>query len=129
MSKRPYGEVLDEMDHQSKYQSATVEQIAPMKLPNDYGLEEMLEATRTELRKAVAKIAKLEVEKSELANMVLVYAYRAKHTECGAPVAYMTKAGLENWMKGDGPENHVLLRTGGEMRVGLSLSNGDRANG
>lgn len=35
------------------------------------------------------------------------------------PVAYMTKAGLENWMKGDSPENHVLLRTDGDLRVPL----------
>lgn len=119
MSEKPYGEILDEMDHQAKYQSATMEQNAPMKLPNDYGLAEMLEATRAELRKAVGKIAKLEAEKSELANMVLVYAYRAKHTEGSAPVAYITKAGLENWLRGDGPENHVLLRTDGEMRVAL----------
>lgn len=119
MTEKPYGEVLDEMDHQAKYQSATVEQNAPMKMPNDYSLAEMLEGTRAELWRAIAKIAKLEVEKSDLANMVLVYAYRAKHTEGSAPVAYITKAGLENWLKGDGPENHVLLRTGGEMRVAL----------
>lgn len=49
-----------------------------MKQPNNDGLAEMLEATRAELRKAVAKIAKLEVEKAELANMVLIYAYRAE---------------------------------------------------
>jgi uncharacterized protein (UPF0335 family) len=49
-----------------------------MKQPNDDGLAEMLEATRAELRRAVAKIAKLEVEKADLANMVLIYAYRAE---------------------------------------------------
>jgi hypothetical protein len=119
MNEKPYGEVLDEMDHQAKYQTATVEQSAPTKLPNDYSLAEMLEGTRAELRKAVAKIAKLEAEKSDLVNMVLVYEYRAKHTEGSAPVAYITKAGLENWMKGDGPEKHVLLRTGGDLRIPL----------
>lgn len=122
MNERPYGEVLDEMDHEAKYQPATVEQSIPMKLPNDSGLAEMLEATRAELRKAVGKIAKLEVEKSDLANMVLVYAYRAKHTDWSAPVAYITKAGLENWLRGDSPENHVLLRTEGELRVPLYVA-------
>ena len=46
--------------------------------PNNDGLAEMLEGARSELRKAVAKIAKLEVEKADLANMVLVYAHRAE---------------------------------------------------
>lgn len=40
-------------------------------------------------------------------------------TKTSPPVAYMTKAGLENWMKGDSPENHVLLRTDGDLRVAL----------
>jgi hypothetical protein len=35
------------------------------------------------------------------------------------PVAWITAAGLNNWLKGDGPENHVLLRTGNDMRVPL----------
>jgi hypothetical protein len=35
------------------------------------------------------------------------------------PVAWITKAGLENWLKGSLPENHILLRTGGDMRVAL----------
>ena len=89
-----------------------------MKKPNDDSLAEMLEATRAELRRATAKIAKLEVEKSELANMALLYLYRAEKAEA-APVAYITKAGLENWLNGDGPENHVLLRTGSDLRIPL----------
>jgi hypothetical protein len=52
-----------------------------MKQPNDDGLAEMLEGTRVELSKAAAKIAKLEVEKSELVNMVLRYLYRAEKAE------------------------------------------------
>lgn len=52
-----------------------------MKQPNDDSLAEMLEGTRTALRHAVARIAKLEVEKSELANMVLIYAYRAEQNK------------------------------------------------
>lgn len=32
------------------------------------------------------------------------------------PVAWITEAGLENWLQGDCPEKHVLLRTGGDMR-------------
>lgn len=36
-------------------------------------------------------------------------------------VAFITKSGLENWLQGDGPENHVLLRTGGDLRVALYM--------
>jgi hypothetical protein len=39
--------------------------------------------------------------------------------QTAAPVAFITKAGLDKWLNGDGPENHVLLRTGGGMRVPL----------
>ncbi len=36
------------------------------------------------------------------------------------PVAFITKAGLENWLHGDdSAEKHVLLRTGNDMRVAL----------
>lgn len=38
------------------------------------------------------------------------------------PVAYITKVGLEKFIKGDCPENHVLLRTGGDLRVALFAS-------
>lgn len=38
------------------------------------------------------------------------------------PVAYITKAGLENWLNGDSPESHVLLRTPGNMRAALYTS-------
>lgn len=37
----------------------------------------------------------------------------------GEPVAFITKSGFKNWLQGDGPENHVLLRTGGDLRVAL----------
>ena len=35
------------------------------------------------------------------------------------PVAWITKAGLENFLKGAMPEQHVLLRSGNDMRVAL----------
>lgn len=40
------------------------------KKPNNDGLPEMLEAARTELRKAVAKVASLEAEKSDLVDII-----------------------------------------------------------
>ena len=43
--------------------------------PKNDTLAEMLEGTRDALEKALIKIAKLEVEKSELANMVLTREY------------------------------------------------------
>lgn len=46
--------------------------------PNNDTLAEMLEGTRDALEKALIKIAKLEAEKKDLANMVLIYAYRAE---------------------------------------------------
>jgi len=49
----------------------------------------------------------------------------AAHTTADAgrtePVAFITKAALENWLKGDCPENHVFLRTGGDLRVALYM--------
>lgn len=35
------------------------------------------------------------------------------------PMAWITQAGLDNWLKGNDPEKHVLLRSGGDMRVAL----------
>jgi hypothetical protein len=52
-----------------------------MKQPNDDGLAEMLEATRAELRKAVARIASLEAANADLVNMVVIYAYRAEQAK------------------------------------------------
>lgn len=49
--------------------------------PNNDTLAEMLEGTRDALEKAHAKIAKLERANSALANMVLIYAYRAQMSE------------------------------------------------
>lgn len=45
--------------------------------PNNDSLAEMLEGTRDALEKALIKVAKLEREKADLANKVLVHAYRA----------------------------------------------------
>lgn len=36
-----------------------------------------------------------------------------------APVAYITKVGLDNWLKGTDPEYRVFLRSGGDLRVPL----------
>jgi len=46
--------------------------------PNNDSLAEMLEGTRDALEKALIKIAKLKLEKADLANKVLVYAHRAE---------------------------------------------------
>ena len=48
--------------------------------PNNDTLAEMLEGTRDALEKALVKIAKLEVEKSELANRVLIHLHRTETT-------------------------------------------------
>jgi hypothetical protein len=45
--------------------------------PNNDTLAEMLEGTRDALEKALAKTARLEVEKADLAEKVLIYAHRA----------------------------------------------------
>jgi hypothetical protein len=52
-----------------------------MKLPNDNCLGEMLEATRAELRRATAKVARLEAQKADLVDMVLRYLHRAETAE------------------------------------------------
>lgn len=46
--------------------------------PNNDTLAEMLEGTRDALEKALVKVAKLEAEKAELVNMVVIYAARAE---------------------------------------------------
>lgn len=51
----------------------------------------------------------------------LLAALTAAPAPTSEPVAYITKAGLKNWLDGATPETHVLLRTGGDLRVALYL--------
>lgn len=59
----------------------TIHKGDPMKLPNNDTAPEMLEATRAELRRATAKIMRLEDEKADLTVMVLRYLNRAEIAE------------------------------------------------
>lgn len=67
--------------------------------PNNDTLAEMLEGTRDALEKAIGRIAKLEAEKADLANKVLIYAHRAEHSrahlESLLATPAMVAAGIE----------------------------------
>lgn len=63
-------------------------------------------------------------EAADMARELLALraALAASHQPAGEPVAFMTQAGFDAWLRGTNPEKHALLRHNGEGRVPLYAS-------